>query len=282
MSIKLKKSNAGFTLIEMLISILLSTIILGVALTQLLGSRTLFARQEASSRIDENARYALDYLSKHARTAAYVDQSPSSSQELPKAQFYSGNCAAITDDTIVFNPCTSNGAGTNSDHFAVWTNPPSSQEQTCSGITLPNSSISIANLFYVESDELRCRSYSVSDTTNASTYIPASDTAIISGIHNMQILYGLTDRSFENSIPTRYISADTIDAITDEYSKKTAWSSVVSIRISLIVGTGINDDQDPSASSTFNIGDAPEIEYTDGNLRRVFSSTVALNNAIFQ
>jgi type IV pilus assembly protein PilW len=281
MKIKQAASNQGFTLVETLISMLISTIIIGVALTQLLGSRVLFAQQEANSRIDENARYALDFLTKNIRKAGYVDTGPSSNQDLPKGQFFDEGCGSITNNDTVFNPCTNNAAGTASDHIAVWTNPHSSQEQTCSGINLTDANTSIANLFYLASEQLRCRSYSINDNTNTATYISDSDIEIIDGIHNMQILYGLTDRSFSNSIPIRYISAATINAIADEYSKKSAWSSVVSVRIILLVGTGINDGQDSRATRTYTLGDADSKEYTDGNLRRVFSSTVALNNAIF-
>jgi type IV pilus assembly protein PilW len=285
MNKNLARKAQGFSLIEMMIAILISTIIIGVALSQLLASRTLFARQEDNSRIEENARYALDFLGKNARMAAFSNKASGITEDPPKDQLFSFNCGSVTVDgsSASFNPCTGNGTGTNSDYFAIWTNPPASKEETCSGLAVANSVTTIANLFYISDSQLRCRSYTINNTTNAATYINNSDAAIIDGIDNMQILYGITDQSYGSNTPTRYVSAATIEALANNSLLKNKWASVVSMRISLLVGTGLNDrgdNVDPIAGRNFSIADAPTINYTDGNLRKIYSSTVALNNAI--
>jgi type IV pilus assembly protein PilW len=271
----------GFTLVELMISILISTIMVGVAMSQLLGSRTLFALQEADSQIESNARYALEILSQNLRKSNYYDASiVGSAAEPTTGYFFARTCDAN------FNPCTGNGSGTDSDYFAVWYNPPSTDEVTCSGIALTTAAqmnATLANVFYIGADAtsgvngLRCRSYSVSG--NTASLIAGSDQAIVEGIENMQVLYGGRGRDYIDSRPERYVSADTVDAIPNLPKKRVNWATVASVRITLLASTGFNDGASQAASKTYNVGDAPPITFSDGNRRKIFSSTVALNNA---
>jgi type IV pilus assembly protein PilW len=270
----------GFTLVEMMVSILISTIMIGVALTQLLGSRTLFALHEADARIGENARYALEVLSKNIRMASFVDINDGSQQRVT-AQFYNGVC-----DATNFSPCTADGATTNSDHFAIWYNPDNSNEVTCSGIALSNAAglTSVANVYYIGADAntaingLRCRSYSIG-ADNTASLIAGSDQVIIEGIDNMQVLYGVTDGEFDSITPQRYISADTVNAIAANPALKDKWARVVAAKVALLVGTGFNDGTDQATSRNYQLADAPTITRNDGNRRKIFSATVAINNA---
>jgi prepilin-type N-terminal cleavage/methylation domain-containing protein len=275
-----RKTQQGFTLVEMMVAILISIIMMGVAMTQLLGSRTLFALHEADSRIEENARYALEVLTQNIRLASYTDIR-NSSQEAVTGQFFNLNC-----DAIDFNPCTDDGAGTSSDHFAVWYNPPPSNEVTCGGVILvgTNASSSIVDVFYIAADDdtgingLRCRSYSIS-TGKVATLIANSDQPIIEGVENMQILYGMTDQSSTSSMPVRYVSATTVNAIAAAPGLRDKWASIVSARVTILVGTGFDDSAVREASRIYSVGDAPAITLTDRNRRKIFSSTVAINNA---
>jgi type IV pilus assembly protein PilW len=281
--IKHSRAKAGgFSLIELLIALLISSIIIGVAISQLLGSRTLFARQEADSRIEENARYALDFLAKNIRMAGFIAPAKEQTEDQPKDRLYTLNCAAITGNSTSFNPCTGDGNNTLADHFAVWINPPTGEEHTCSGVTT-SAVTTIANLFYLKDSQLRCRSYTINNNTNAASYITNSDAAIIDGIDNMQILFGLTDESNLSNTPTQYVSAATIAAMTNNAALRNKWARVVSLRIALLVGTGLDDgldEIDPAVGRNYNLANAPVINFKDGNLRKIYTATVALNNAI--
>ena len=275
-----KRQQQGFTLVELMVSILISTIMIGVALSQLIGSRTLFALQEADSRIEENARYALEVLTSNIRMASFVDINDGT-QATVTGQFFSTNCTG----TLAFNPCTEDGAtttgtSTDSDHFAVWYNPPATNEVDCSGNALPtaNTATSVANVFYTDADGLRCASYAVS-SSNTATYIADSDQAIIDGIENMQIQYGITDQSYGSTVPVRYISAATVNGIGSNATLREKWASIMSVRVTILAGTGINDGLDQAASKTYTVSDAPPMTFSDGNRRKIFSSTVAINNA---
>lgn len=269
----------GFTLTELMIAMTISSIMMAAAVTQLVTSKELFVTQEADARIEENARYALEVLTNNIRMAAYVD-SDNALLAAPRGQFFNGVCS------VAFNPCTDDGVA---DHLAVWVNPPqeafpSTDRLTCAGIAIPVafSNDTIANVFYIANDNgfnsLRCTSFIV-NTDDTVVAVPDSTHTIIEGIENMQILYGLNDRSFSNTAPVRYVSADTVNAIAVDPALKTGWSSVSSVRITLLVATGYNDNGEGSVSKTYQLADAPDLTFNDGNRRRVYSSTVMINNA---
>ena len=274
------RNQNGFTLVELMVSILISTIMIGVALSQLLGSRTLFALQEADSLIEDNARYALETLLSASAKAGYVD-SLDDGQEPGFSSFFGEECETA------YSPCTDDGAGTNPDHFGIWHNPPSgaNNEVTCAGIALNTASLqqySIVDLYYVDTttSTLRCRSYSVNTSGTVDiSLIPNSDQAIVGGIANMQILYGVSEFGTNFSRPERYISATTLENYNDSNDFFKTWTRVVSVKITLLAGTGINDGMSARDNASYNLADAPPITINDDNRRKVFSGTTALYNA---
>jgi type IV pilus assembly protein PilW len=274
------RNQTGFTLVELMVSILISSVMIGVALSQLLGSRTLFALQEADSLIEDNARYALEVLLSAAAKAGYVD-SLDDGQEPVFSQFFGALCEAAYD------PCTDDGAGTSPDRIAIWHNPPAgaANEMTCTGIALATASsrkYGIIDLFYVDTatSSLKCRSYSVNtDGTLSVSYIIGSDQTIVDGIANMQILYGITELGTTGDRPERYVSASTLEDYDDtsDYYKK--WTRIVSVTITLLAGTGFDDNMSPRANASYNLADAPVITPNDNNRRKIFSGTTGVYNA---
>jgi type IV pilus assembly protein PilW len=274
------RKQTGFTLVELMVSMLISTIMIGVALSQLLSSRTLFALQEADSLIEDNARYALEILLSTAAKAGYND-SLSNSQEPGFSQFFGAECDAG------YNPCTDDGTGTNPDHIAIWHNPPTgaNNEVTCAGVTLntaPLKQYSIIDLFYVDTatSTLRCRSYSANTSgTLQVSFIPDSDQAIVDGIANMQILYGITELGTIGDRPERYVSALTLENYDDSGDIYKKWTRVVAVKITLLAGTGFDDNMSPTNAATYNLADAPPISINDDNRRKIFSGATAIQNA---
>ncbi len=64
--------EAGVTLIELMIAMLLSLVLLGGMIQIFVGNRATYAFNEGLSRLQENARFALDYVSNETRMAGYV------------------------------------------------------------------------------------------------------------------------------------------------------------------------------------------------------------------
>ena len=101
----------GVTLIELMIAILIGIFISLMVVQYLATSSRMFKRQGVDSNIEQNASFAVSYLSKYIRQAGSRD---GHGTEIP---FYSGDCGA-------FSPCTAEADGAdgtepNSDRVAV-------------------------------------------------------------------------------------------------------------------------------------------------------------------
>lgn len=251
------KATKGYTLIELMISVSLGVAMIAIALQYLVGASASFNATETAGRIQENGRFALSMITDELRLAGYGNPNAGSRPGF----FYTLACGG-------FDPCTMNGAGTDSDRIAIWSDPPpdDGSETDCTASAI-GANIQIANVYYLETSatgvtSLMCRGFDVT----ASAWVAAAQ-PLLDGIENMQILYGVTDA--DDSI-SRYISADNV----------ADWNDVVSVRLAILVSTGLEDGGSGLDTRTYELLDAPELSYTDTFNRRVFSTTVVINNAI--
>ena len=63
--------SKGFTLIELMIGLALGSIILGAVLYTFLSNSQTYRLNEAQSRVQENGRFALDFLTREIRHAGF-------------------------------------------------------------------------------------------------------------------------------------------------------------------------------------------------------------------
>lgn len=275
----------GYSLIELMISVAISAFFLTVAIGFLLSARTAHSTQDASSRVQENARFALDEISQTIRMAGHVNLlSPGA--KIPQGQFYTGACGG-------FDPCTANGAGTQSDRVAVLLNPPPDDgtDPDCIGNAISaNATIAaesvVANLYLIADDadgisSLQCQTFTV-DADGIATAVNATPQVLVSGIDNLQVMFGITDIEKASDIDTnleRYVSADTIDGLTPPEGASSSWLDIKAVRIALLASSGMQDRSSGLASQTYSLFDADDIVVTDRAKRQSFSTTVMINNA---
>lgn len=69
---KNKRYQTGMTLIEIMISLLIGAFLLGGVLEIFIGSKQTYRMQEGLSRLQENGRFALDFLAKDIRMAGFL------------------------------------------------------------------------------------------------------------------------------------------------------------------------------------------------------------------
>ena len=252
----------GLSLIELMIAMVLGLLLIGGALQMMLTSQTIHQTTDTLSRIQENGRFALSFLTKSTRMAGYN----SNEDEVTEGKvFWDGAC-----DTS--DPCTSNGAGNASDQIGVLLDP--SNDSDC-----------IGNDVIGGKDKVIVNVYSIDDSPNNnqinSLYCQGFDPVtnlsygdkqpLVDGVENMQILYGVSDPTENNAI-TSYISAD---GVTD-------WASIGAVRISLLVNNGQVKGSGNSETRTFKLLDAPTISATDKHERQVYTTTTAITNIIYQ
>ena len=68
----LTSKSLGFTLVELMVAITIGLIILAVMSQVYVGSKRTYRSQEALSRLQENGRYAIDFLGRDIRMAGYM------------------------------------------------------------------------------------------------------------------------------------------------------------------------------------------------------------------
>ncbi|MHB1188712.1 PilW family protein [Thiobacillus sp.] len=105
--------QSGFGLVELMVAMTIGLILLGGVGYVFIGSRASFRTTENLSRIQENARYALDMMSRDIRMAGYVG---------------CGNIASMITKTIAnppVPPMTAGNALLGYDNGSGWTNPSS-------------------------------------------------------------------------------------------------------------------------------------------------------------
>lgn len=71
-SFHFKKNCTGFTLVELMASIVISLVILAGVVQSVLASKSIYMMQEEMARIQENSRFALDLLTTDLRMAGYT------------------------------------------------------------------------------------------------------------------------------------------------------------------------------------------------------------------
>lgn len=91
---------------------------------------------------------------------------------------------------------------------------------------------------------------------------------LIEGIENLQVLYGADDN--DDDIVDRYVTAKVINDAND-------WDKVISAQISILAQTLDTNLTTSNQSVEFN---GSTIAGTEGRLRRVFSSTIAIRNRV--
>jgi type IV pilus assembly protein PilW len=71
-SLDAKNNSAGFTLVELMASVVISLVILAGVVQSVLASKAVYMLQEEMARIQENSRFALDVLTTDIRMAGYT------------------------------------------------------------------------------------------------------------------------------------------------------------------------------------------------------------------
>tara|TARA_R110001592_G_scaffold363300_1_gene683479 strand:- start:63991 stop:64791 length:801 start_codon:yes stop_codon:yes gene_type:complete len=259
--INLPHRQRGLSLIELMIAMVLGLLLIAGALQMMLTSQTIHQTTDTLSRIQENGRFALSFLTKSTRMGGYN----SSEDEATEGKvFWDGVC-----DTS--GPCTNNGAGNASDQIGVLLDP--SNDSDCIGNPVGEEDKVIVNVYSIDGspdnnqiNSLYCQGF------DPVTNLPyGAKQPLVDGVENMQVLYGVSDPAASNAI-TSYISAD---GVTD-------WASIGAVRISLLVNNGQVEGSGNSETRTFKLLDAPTISATDRHERQVYTTTTAITNIIYQ
>ena len=274
----------GLTLIEIMVALLIGSFLLAGVIQIFIVNKQTYRVQENLSRMQENGRFAMDYLNRYIRLAGYIANEPfldiENKNQNKRNTLIEDTFRPSTNTAIATNGSDRpiigfNAAGlNNSDNITVrfQGNPPYNPMTDCLGtvINSPNGNVIATNQFYIaasaEGDNLFCTT--IHNNANGTVAVALQTQPIIEGVENMQIRY-----CTRTSVPDNFSCVAT----------NPNWTQVESIKISLLLRSADNNlvnAPQPYQFDTNGDGVDETITPTDRRLRRVFTTTITLRNLV--
>jgi len=307
--------SRGFTLIELMITLLLSSILIAAIGKVFVDSSTAFRKQKNLSYLVEDGRYAQQLLMRELRRTSFLRN---------KLETNGTDAKVFITDNNVFNSGINlnfgagesirgifKNGGINDEfdinHFIIRyqlndkndlpsTTSTTFDDSPCTRDVHLNKSEDpavkpphvVTIYFYVKFDKdtntpvLYCKAKreTINTDTATATLIKISPKAVplISNVEKMYVLYGV-DTGTDN-IPNQYLQAD-----ADKFTKDKKWKNVVSVRLFLVLRSEdknfiYNKSQYKINGRTHMVKPSKLDPYADKRLYKVFTTTISLRNKI--
>jgi type IV pilus assembly protein PilW len=239
--------HSGFTIVEIMVALVISLILLLGVIQIFMASKATYTMQSGAARLQENARFALDFMSRSLGMAG----GPSVVNAINVADTHD-NYSSQT-----FSPAT--------------------------GTILPVAASDTISVNYIAATD--CQGEATVGGVATDIYFVAVDTAdpdpipnlycnnggdsqpLVEGVDNLQILYGQDIQGGPDGIADRYVSAANVSN----------WNQIASIRVAVLVNAV--DDSGVTNSNTYRVLNSPELgPFNDNLLRHVFTRTILVRN----
>ena len=151
----MRYSQQGFTLIELMVSLVLGMIIVAAATLLFISGQKSFALQQGAADIQDNANFALNYMTKDIRMANLNGSTASMTSSLANGGivFSTANLAGIADTAISQSALsdTSNVA-VGSDQLTIQYLPQQTGGFDCEGTQITSTSVYVVQRYFVRQD----------------------------------------------------------------------------------------------------------------------------------
>ncbi|MGO4303157.1 PilW family protein [Cupriavidus sp. RAF12] len=291
-----KRRSGGYTLVELMVTLVITMLILIAGLSFYLMSRNSYATIDDNANLEERGNFALSVLTRLARQTAYVPQGPdgSGAPMSVSAQMINGldSCSTPNDsETLACGP----GAAINSSdtlmirYYGVSSaadpSLPDGSVVDCSGLGVAGTNDpdqadtkrGLSILFVANGangkPSLMCKyRVRVAGKETDSTFVTQE---LVPGVETMQVLYGVTTAGDE--VPYKYVPATSVAA--------TDWRNVVTAKIALVIRAD-NASADAGGPATFQLfgplytgANATYTPATDTRAaRKLYFATVQIRN----
>lgn len=249
----------GFTLVELMVSMVLSLFLIAGMVQLFIGTRQVARVQDSLSRVQENGRYAIELIGRELRKAGYKSNAfivndaafpafDGSTSSLPNIDFAAGDAIAGSDTSLSLRYQGSGSPAAGGDGLI----------QDCLGSNVAEGDIAIIT-FSVIDNVLNCQS--TNDTTGVTEPQP-----LVDGVEAFRVSYG--EDTNDNNYADDYIASA---AVTD-------WENVVSVRVQLLLAT--EDDNLTETAQPYTFNGATVNNPGDKKLRRVYSTVISVRNRL--
>jgi type IV pilus assembly protein PilW len=286
------RSTQGFTLIELMITLVLSLMITYAIAQVLISSNRSSVTTDGMSQSQETGRFVMSYLANHIRQSGLnsitddsaTTQAVISCNDFPGGLFGQlGNLACTNDSALGDTQLTIYAAGTHGDRLAVAWIPPlptggAGLIRDCTGEGGYLEDQIVLNVFWVEPNNdndmnnLMCQGHTFDGAAITRSNPPQ---AIANGVESMHLLFGEGIDALPSSGDRnvgRYVSAAPAAA-----GGVNNWDQVYAIKVSILTRS-ITDVTNSNALRRYVLLDAAPYLMTDAISRQVFTTTFAINN----
>jgi type II secretory pathway component PulJ len=244
---QLHRGTRGFTLMELLIGVFLSTIMISGVLQLVSASASAYRLQLELSGVEASGRYARDVLARHVSEAGYH----------PEPWRLEGQMAALSGEAL-------DNVSTKGDQLGLQR----FSRQNCYGNDNPDTDDAGRPAFYL----LQSRFHVNADNNLAMTCRYGPDaSSLVTQVNSFWLV-----ENFEN-LQVLYAEDQNGDDVADRWVSAASWENerhVKALKIALLLAT--HQPVGQAAEQTFNLLEEDYRPPADGRIRRVVTSTCAI------
>ena len=276
------KLTAGFTLLELLVSMSLGLFLMAGLIQVLLVNKEMFKVQENSARIQEDGRFAVTVLNNAVSLTGYREDALTNMDTAFPSYTTLANPPAQTfqDGEVISGADNNVGGGDNikngTDSIAIRYRSDGAMFD-CLGGAVADGFMSVSRFYVNDDDTLICRSDVYNPATGAA--VGTTTQPLIDNVEDMQVRYGMsTGDVFHDIAASCYIDAATMGNGDDCTTLN--FDQVVSVRISLLLHSNDDNLTPDNAPQTYSFEGVNNVLAGDNRLYRTVTTTIALRNKI--
>ena len=273
------KQQSGFSLIELMISLVLGLIILSGVIQVFVSTRATNSLNQAIAEVQEYGRYITLRLQDELREVGRYDLNTTDIEDstdlVLESSFVLRQPVAIANDYPAMATLGSTeAAGSASDGLVVNL----LAEQDCTGNpfgTNATEHLHIVNHYFVENGQLKCIGYNGRYLRGFSgNPTPSAEVVLLDGVDNMQVEYGLSaDVTDNDGRVVTYVDASELG------NARLANQQVVAIRLALLLKSAPINLQNIANEKVRLLSEAP-VTLDQQHYYQVFTVSVALRNSL--
>lgn len=271
------RQQGGFSLVELMISLLLGTIITGAVIQVLVSSRVTNSLNQAVSQVQESGRFIMLRLSRellevgrYDTVSATIDNSVDTVME---AAYVENHPIVLLGDMVNDATLGSKQAGAGGNDSLVVS---MLDSEDCTGNShgyAADEEFHVVNHYFISDNKLKCSGYDGRVLRGLKVSVSAPSTVtLLDNVVSFQVQYGVSDQA-ENSTgqAITYVTADALDALRANDQQ------VVALRWGLLLRSYENQVSQTRAPR-FAVLNEDAITLDKSHYYQVFTKTLALRN----
>lgn len=260
------KHVKGITLVELLVAMALGVVLMAGVMQVFIGSNQTFGVVQAQTHMQENGRFAMEFIGRTIRHAGYdtdisfnaMTNTELKAERWPATSEFTANAVVVGDNNGSSLPDSKAGSDSLTLRFRGARD---GSMQDCEGRDIAADAMVVTSFFVTEDGQFRC---------STGGDVAASTATLVEGIDDLHITYGINTDLSEPSQASSYVNADEVPD----------WSRIVAVKIALLASSS-SETLDTSAIN-YDFSDVGEgdLNYQDGKARQKFVQTIGLRNKL--